>query len=711
MKQVFQSLDDGTTEVIDVPAPQVSPGHVLIRTQASIISAGTERMLIDFGRANLLSKARQQPDKVRQVIDKIQTDGLAPTLQAVRSKLGQPIPLGYANAGIVLAVGAGVHDLKPGDVVASNGPHAEVVSVPRNLVVKVPERDGAPLPPEEAAFAPIGAIALQGIRLAQPTLGERFVVTGLGLIGLLTVQLLRAQGCQVLGFDLDPTKVELATKLGAQAATISSDADPIAIAHAFARGQGVDGVIVTASTKSSEPIHQAAEMCRKRGRIVLVGVTGLELQRADFYEKELSFQVSCSYGPGRYDPAYEEKGQDYPLGFVRWTAARNFEAFLDLVADGRIDTAALLSRRYDIGNAYKAYVDLSESNDALGIALAYPKADAVPDEGLLRQRVEISALAPTRKGRGRVAVIGAGNYTQQVLLPALVDTSLELDTIVSLGGASAAQAARRFGFARASTDVDEVVADDAIDTIVITTRHDTHADLTARALDAGKHVFVEKPLAIRREELEDLVELYRKLTGEGTPPLLTVGFNRRFSPLTQRMKQLLGTIAQPKTVVATVNAGPLSADHWTQDPDVGGGRIVGEACHFVDLIRHLVGSPITEVRSTHLDTSTEDTAAITLSFEDGSIGTVHYMATGNKQFPKERVEAFAGGRVLQLDNFHSLRGYGWSHFKRYRLSRQDKGHAALVAAFVQAVQQGGPAPIAPGQLFEVSAATLEAAGR
>lgn len=707
MKQVFQSLDDGTTAVVDVPAPQVSPGHVLIRTQASVISAGTERMLIDFGRANLLSKARQQPDKVRQVIDKVQTDGLAPTLQAVRSKLSQPITLGYANAGVVLAVGAGVDDITVGDVVASNGPHAEVVSVSRNLVVKVPNRDGAPLPAEEAAFAPIGAIALQGIRLAQPTLGERFVVTGLGLVGLLTVQLLRAQGCQVLGFDLDPSKVDLAMTLGAQAVGITDNTDPVGIADAFSSGQGVDGVIVTASTKSSEPIHQAAKMCRKRGRIVLVGVTGLELQRVDFYEKELSFQVSCSYGPGRYDTAYEDKGQDYPIGFVRWTAGRNFAAFLDLVADGRVDVESLISHRYAIADAGGAYANLAESGAVLGAVLTYPAVEDAPEGQLLSRHVS-TAPADTRRGRGRVAVIGAGNYTQQVLLPALAETPAILDTIVSRGGATAAQAARKFGFARASTDVDAVFTDDQIDTVIITTRHDTHADLTLRALRAGKHVFVEKPLALRREELDEIAETYNKLATEAGAPVLMVGFNRRFSSLTVRMRQLLATVPQPKTFIATVNAGHIPADHWTQDPEVGGGRIIGEACHFIDLLRHLAGHPIVDVQSNYLNTATSDTAAIQLTFEDGSIGTVHYIATGSTKYPKERIEVFTAGRVLQMDNFRQLRGHGWRSFSSKRLFSQDKGHRAALGAFIDAIRSGGAPPIPIAEQFEVSDATLDA---
>jgi predicted dehydrogenase/threonine dehydrogenase-like Zn-dependent dehydrogenase len=708
VKQVFQSLEDGTTSVVDVPAPQLSPGHVLIRTQASIISAGTERMLVDFGRANLLDKARQQPDRVKDVVDKVRTDGLAPTVQAVRSKLGQPITLGYANAGVVVGVGRGVTDLEPGDVVASNGPHAEVVSVARNLVVKVPERDGAPLPAEEAAFAPIGAIALQGIRLAAPAIGERFVVTGLGLIGLLTVQLLRAHGCQVLGLDFDSRRLQLAQRFGAQTVDLSTAADPISAADAFAGGHGVDGVLVTASTKSSEPMHQAAEMCRKRGRIVLVGVTGLELQRADFYEKELTFQVSCSYGPGRYDPTYEEQGVDYPYGFVRWTAARNFEAFLDLVADGRVSVAPMVSHRFPEPEAAAAYTALVEDPTVLGIALSYPAVEELPQRRLLARHIGVRTSA-TRRGRGRVAVIGAGNYTQQVLLPALKQTPAQLDTIVSRGGASAAQAANKFGFARASTDVDEVMNHDAIDTVFITTRHDTHADLTMRALRAGKHVYVEKPLAIRHDELDEIERLYIQLDAEGNAPLLMVGFNRRFAPLVKVMRHNLASVAKPKVLLAVMNAGSIPANHWTQDHEIGGGRIVGEACHHLDLLQYLAGCRISRTVGTYLASASRDTAAIQLSFEDGSIGTVQYIAIGAKRYPKERITVFADGRTLELNNFRMLVGHGWPGVGKIRGRGQDKGHDGSVRAFVESAMTATRAPIDPADLFQNSRAALEAA--
>ena len=665
-------------------------------------------MLVEFGQASMLAKARQQPERVKEVLDKVATDGLSPTVRAVRSKLQQPIPLGYANAGVVLGVGRGVTDVEPGQLVASNGPHAEVVLVARNLVVPIPvSSSGADdVTAEEAAFASIGAIALQGVRLATPTLGERFVVTGLGLVGLLVVQILRAQGCQVLAIDLNRDRLQMAAKYGAATVDLSSGADPVKVAGQFTHGQGVDGVIIAAATKSNEPIHQAAQMCRKRGRIVMVGVTGLELQRSDFYEKELTFQVSCSYGPGRYDPLYEESGQDYPLGFVRWTAGRNFEAFIDLVTDGRIDVRSLVTDRYPIAEAGKGYAALTDNSSSLGIALTYPSPETAPEVSLTASTVN-TRVPGHRTGAFRVGVIGAGNYARQVLLPALASTSATLDTIVSQGGANAGLAAKEFGFARASTDVDSLFADETIDAILISTRHDTHAYLASRALEAGKHVFVEKPLALESKDVESVVRLASAEPNDGRP-ILMVGFNRRFAPLTKSMHRLLAGQGGPMALVATMNAGAMPADHWTQDRQVGGGRIVGEACHHIDMLRHLAGASIVSVGATYLEGATRDTAAIQLTFADGSIGTVLYLANGNKRFPKERVEAFVGGRILQIDNFKYMRGFGWPGFKRERLRGQDKGHVSSIAAFVTGAQTG-IAPIPLSELAEVSLASIEAA--
>ena len=705
MKQILQSLRTGDTEVAEVPAPASRRGHVLIRTSRTLVSTGTERMLVEFGRANWVEKARQQPDKVRQVLDKMRTDGVAPTVEAVFNKLDQPLTLGYCNVGRALDVGAGVGGIEAGDRVVSNGKHAEVVSVPGNLCVRVPDA----VPDDHAAFTVIGAIGLQGIRLAQPSLGESFVVTGLGLIGLVTVQLLRAHGCRVLGIDLDAAKLALARQFGAEVVNASSG-DPVAAATAFSRGRGVDGVILTAATKSSEPVHQAALMCRKRGRIVLVGVTGLELSRADFYEKELSFQVSCSYGPGRYDPSYEERGVDYPVGFVRWTEQRNFEAVLDMMAEGRLDIAPLISHRFAIDDAAQAYAIVSGSEPSLGILLEYPDAAQKPDSVARAATVSLaSGPAEAAKHKMVVAVIGSGNYATSVLIPAFREANARLKTVVSSAGVTGLHAGRKFGFEQTTTDTDSVFSDAEVNTVVIATRHDTHAELTERALAAGKHVFVEKPLALSMAELHCIEDAPR--TGA---ELLMVGFNRRFSPHVQQMKTLLATLTEQKAMVMTVNSGAIPATHWAQDPEVGGGRIVGEACHFVDLLRFIAGSRILDFQAMSMGkapglTITEDRVTITLRFEDGSIGTIHYFANGHKAMPKERLEVFVGGRVLQLDNFRRLAGYGWPGFSSMKLWRQDKGQSACVAAFARAVESGGPSPIPFDEIMEVSRVSIEAA--
>lgn len=732
LKQVLQSLKDGKTEVASVPCPGVGKGQVLIRTSRTLVSAGTERMLVDFGKANILEKARQQPDKVRMVLEKIRTDGLAPTVNAVLNKLDQPLPMGYCNAGIVMDVGADVCGFAKGDRVVCNGKHAEVVSAPMNLCAKIPDT----VSDDEAAFTVIGAIALQGIRLVQPTLGEAVVVTGLGLIGLMTVQLLRAHGCRVLGGDFDPKRLALARRFGAEVVDASGE-EVVRAADRFSRGRGADAVIITASTRSNEPVHQAALMCRKRARIVLVGVTGLELSRADFYEKELSFQVSCSYGPGRYDVNYEEKGQDYPVGFVRWTEQRNFEAVLDMMSDGRLEVKPLISHRFPIDEAVAAYALVSGREPSLGILLEYPDRGEVRDEALRRPTVRIrpltepSSAAAGRETRPTVAFIGAGNYANAVLIPAFKAAGVRLKSVASQGGVSGVHAARKFGFEEARTDTDGLFADRDIDAVVITTRHSDHARLVCRALEAGKHVFVEKPLALRLGELAEIEQAYGRLmpqesgedrTGESQDPspatqrpsgerarrcVLMVGFNRRFAPQVQKIKSLLNVVKEPKAFVMTVNAGAIPPNHWTQDRTVGGGRIIGEACHFIDLLRFLAGAPIVRCRSNGMDSLSGDTLNIDLKFTDGSIGTVHYFANGTKSFAKERLEVFAGGRVLQLDNFRRLAGFGWPRFRRMNLWWQDKGQRACAAAFVRALNEGTDAPIPFEELIEVSRATIE----
>lgn len=701
MKQILQNLSTGKTELIEAPVPQVGRGQVLTDSVVSLISTGTERMLVDFGKAGLVSKARQQPDKVRQVFDKVTTDGLFTTVDAVRSKLSQPIPLGYCNVGIVKQ--SRTPRFQVGDRVVSNGPHADVVNVAQNLCARIP--DG--VSDDSAAFVVVASIGLQGIRLASPTLGENFVVIGVGLIGLLTVQMLRAQGCRVLAVDFDTEKLKLAQKFGAEICNPARGEDPIAAGFAFSKAQGVDGVIVTASTNSSEPIRQAAKMCRKRARIVLVGVAGLELNRADFYEKELSFQVSCSYGPGRYDPAYEESGNDYPIGFVRWTEQRNFEAVLELLSSGALDVSSLITHKVAFEEAPKAYELLSSDKAALGILLTYPHP--VEPRHSTSVTLQASDSMPLASGKPVVGFIGAGNYASRMLIPAFNSAGAQLHAIASTGGTNAVLHGRAGGFRTATSDTNSLIDDKAINTIAIVTRHNNHAQLTAQALRAGKHVFVEKPLALNHDELEEVQAAYAVSNQH-----LMVGFNRRFAPQVQTMKRLLSSVGEPKSFVMVMNAGAIPPDHWTQNSTVGGGRIVGEACHYIDLMRFLAGAPIVSVNARRMGDNdsheiTEDKASITLGFKDGSFGTIHYLANGGASFAKERVEVFAAGRTLQLDNFLKLKGYNWPKFKKQNLWRQDKGQNNCAAAFVEAVEAGGTAPIPVDELFEVAKVSIDIA--
>jgi predicted dehydrogenase/threonine dehydrogenase-like Zn-dependent dehydrogenase len=706
VKQILQSLKNGSTEVAEVPCPAVKRGHLLVRTSRTLVSAGTERMLVEFGKAGWIEKARQQPDKVRMVVNKIKTDGLMPTLEAVLNKLDQPLPLGYCNVGRVMEVGGGLIGHAPGDRVVSNGKHAEAVCVPINLTARVPDN----VSDDEAAFTVLGAIALQGIRLVQPSLGETVVVTGLGLIGLVTVQLLRSHGCRVLGLDFDPEKLALAKKLGAEVVHVGAGQDPVAAAQAFSRGRGVDAVIITAANKSNEPMHQAALMCRKRGRIVLVGVVGLELSRADFFEKELTFQVSCSYGPGRYDPSYEEKGNDYPVGFVRWTEQRNFEAVLDMMSDGRLDVKPLISHRFKIEDAIEAYELISGGPPSLGILLEYPDASAKPEAEVRRTSVELPKPAtPPAKANASIGFIGSGNYATGVLIPAFKAAGARLRTVASSGGVSGLHAGRKFGFESTTTDTDGVFRDPAVNAIVISTRHDSHASMVCQALRAGKHVFVEKPIALKTEELREIEAARAEAMAKGASPLVMVGFNRRFAPQVVKLKSLLRGANGPKSFIMTANAGAIPAEHWTQDRDVGGGRIVGEGCHFIDLLRFLAGERIVRVRAHAMAAKSDDTVSIELGFADGSIGTVHYFANGPKSFPKERLEVFAQGRVIQLDNFRRMTGFDWPKFKSMNLWSQDKGQKACAAAFVDAVASGGASPIPFEELIEVAEATIAAA--
>jgi predicted dehydrogenase/threonine dehydrogenase-like Zn-dependent dehydrogenase len=703
MKQLLQSLRDGSTELCEVPAPSVSKGQNLIRTSTSLVSAGTERMLVEFGKSNLIQKARSQPDKVKMVLAKAKTDGVVATIDAVRSKLDQPITLGYCNVGTI--IDAQAEGFAAGDRVVSNGQHAEIVLVSKHLCARIPDN----VSDEAASFTVLAAIGLQGIRLAQPTIGEAVVVAGLGLIGLLTVQMLRAQGCRVLGIDFDPKRLELARSFGADTLNLGAGENVLSKAEAFSRGAGVDAVIITAATPSNEPISQAAKMCRKRGRIILVGVVGLDLSRADFYEKELTFQVSCSYGPGRYDSNYENKGQDYPVGYVRWTEQRNFEAVLDLIASGALQLEPLISHRFDLSEGKKAMELITSDEPALGILLQYPR-----DEAFITPVRRVSLLEESETlvdtSSGRVAFLGSGNYASRVLIPAFKAAGASLQSVVSSGGISSVHFGNKFGFKDAATDVDAILSDEKIDTIVIATRHNLHAKQVLSALDSGKHVFCEKPLCLTLDELEVIQIKASQVPSQN----LMVGFNRRFAPQIVKMKELLTPLSEPKSIVITVNAGYIPPDHWTHDKAIGGGRIIGEVCHFIDLARHLVGYPITnyEIVAMQNDISMnklDDNVSFTLQFTDGSVATVLYMANGERGFPKERIEVFVAGRVLQLDNFLKLRGWGWDKFKKMNLWRQDKGVDACVTAFLSGTKGKAPIAIPTAEIIEISRCSIELA--
>lgn len=702
MLQVFQDLRDGHTKLLDIPKPLSKDGHLIIRTKRTVVSAGTERMLVNFGKAGYLEKARQQPDKVKMVLNKIRTDGLLPTVQAVKSKLDQPLPMGYCNAGIVLE--SNVNSFKPGDRVVSNGPHAELIRSPEMLCAKIPDN----VDDESAAFTVLASVALQGIRLLNPTIGETVVVSGLGLIGLIAVQILKANGCKVLGVDFDEAKCKLAEDFGAQTVNLSSGQDLLSTANLFSEGNGIDAVLITASTESNEPMSQAANMLRKRGRIVLVGVVGLELSREELYDKEITFQVSCSYGPGRYDEEYEVNGNDYPIGFVRWTEGRNFRAVLDMMASGTLNISPLITHRFDFNDAIIAYEHL-ESSDTLGIVLEYHKDET----DLNKREVVLSNFNDTFTQTNTVCgFLGGGNYASRILIPAFKKSGAQLHTLVTSGGASAVIQGKKNGFKIASTDSSSISKSENINTVVIATQHNLHATQVMDAIKQGKNVFVEKPLAINKSELLQIKDVYNSNTLK--KPRLMLGFNRRFSPHIVKLKSLLDAQADSKAFLLTVNAGAIPMDHWTQNLEIGGGRIIGEGCHFIDLLRFLAKSPIIDFQASKLRKSsgletTDDKVMINLMFEDGSFGTIHYLANGGKRFPKERLEVFCNDAVIQLDNFKKMRGFGWKGFNKMNLLSQDKGQFQCIKAFVDSIEKGKDAPISFDEIYEVSEYSIKIA--
>lgn len=678
MKQIIQDLKSGATVLEEVPVPQVKSGYVLIQTTRTLVSLGTERMLVEFGKANLIDKARQQPDKVKQVLDKIKTDGLQPTLEAVFNKLGQPLPLGYCNVGKVVAVGRGVTEFVVGDRVASNGNHAEYVCVPKNLVAKIPDN----VTDEEATFTVIGSIGLQGIRLLNPQLGECVVVVGLGLIGLVAAELLKANGCKVIGVDFDQQKVDIAKNKGIYAINPKNGIDPVKYVEEITGGVGADGVLITASAKGDEVIHQACLMSRKRGRVVLVGVIGLNMRRDDFYKKELSFQVSCSYGAGRYDEEYENKGHDYPLAYVRWTEKRNFETILGAISSKILDVQPLITEEVELANYAEIYGDMRKHGSIASI-LKFSADSTI-------ERVVPVGENRTMVGSGKLGIIGAGNFASATIIPALQKVNAPIKYIASAQGLTAKVLAKKAKAENATSDYRVMLNDPEVNTVIITTRHNLHASMVMETLEAGKSVFVEKPLCLNEEELQNIENAYMKANDNIT---LTVGFNRRFSPFAVKMKALVG--GGPKNIVATMNAGYIPPEVWVQDMEVGGGRIIGEACHFIDLCSFLADSKVIAVCVNALGENPQentDNVSILLKYENGTNAVINYFANGSKSYAKERVEVFSQEKVLVLDNWRRLEGFGVKGFSKMT-GIMDKGHKRQFALLNERVQKGGEALI------------------
>jgi predicted dehydrogenase/threonine dehydrogenase-like Zn-dependent dehydrogenase len=710
MKQVLQQARTGAILVAEVPAPQLLPGCVLVRIAASLVSAGTERASSEFARKNLFQKAQARPDLLREVVAKVRRDGLLSAVQAVRSRLDQPTALGYSSGGTVVEVDDGVADIAVGDRVACAGAgiavHAEVACVPRLLVAKIPDRGSTSF--EEAAFATVGAVALHGIRTADVKLGDAVAVIGLGLLGQLTVQLLKVAGCRVLGMDIAPDRAELAARLGADG-VCSSAAEFRELCASFTGGFGADAIIITAETPSSEPVNLAAQIARDRAVVVAVGSVGMELERPRYYEKELDFRISRSYGPGRYDAVFEQKGRDYPIGHVRWTETRNMEGFLQFLADGKLDLKPLITHRFPIEEAGRAYELISggTAERSLGVLFTYS------EQASISRRLELASATRTSAagspGSIAVGLLGPGSFAMSTLLPAMQQVSgMDLIAVSAATGAHSRHAADKFHFRYCTTDESEIFADANINTVVIATRHHLHARQVLAALGAGKHVFCEKPLCLTKDELADIVQAC-SASSHAKPSALMVGFNRRFAPMAKQMKAFLD-VREPLAMNYRVNAGALPADHWTNDPEVGGGRILGEVCHFVDFLSFIAGSHPVEVQVRPLPSASrrdDESVLISLRFADGSEGTIHYLINGDRSFSKERIEVFGGGAVAALEDFRRLE---MTRFGRKSTAtarwRQDKGHRGEWQAFADCLRSGSSAPIPFQSIVSTTLTTL-----
>ena len=725
MKQVIQHIKTGKTNLVDVPVPNLLPGNLLVRTTNSLVSAGTERMVVDFARKNLLQKARSRPEQVKKVLDKARREGVLSSWEAVSNRLDQPIALGYSCSGTVIDFGSDIHDFHPEDRVACAGGgyacHSEVVCVPENLVVKLPDAVGF----ESAAFTTLGAIALQGIRLTEAKLGEKVAIIGLGLLGQLAVQILKAAGCMVTGMDLQPERAKLALQLGIDA--VATEVDEFEnLCMQSSSGYGVDAVLITAATQSNQPVEVAGQIARKKGIVVAVGAIGMNIPRKVYYQKELDFRISTSYGPGRYDPEYEEKGHDYPYAYVRWTEHRNMQAFVQLLVEEKVNTQPLVTHRFPIDDAPKAY-DLiagETSEHSLGIILTYSGTSDLERSVSLRQtniaslqkmQTLVSFVKLQRIGLG---VIGAGGYANGELLPALKRIKkIDLIGISSAGGLSARASGDRFGFSYCTTDTQRLLSDSSIDLVAILTRHHLHAQQVVTALQAGKHVFVEKPLCLTLDELQEIIAVYQAIqdsnssgSSEFSFPYLMVGFNRRFAPFVTILKQHLIQIQEPLMIYYRINAGFIPSDHWTQDPKEGGGRLLGEGCHFVDILIHLAGCKVRQVTTYSLDDSgqyCQDNLTIVLEFINGSVGVISYVANGNPSFGKEYLEVFGGGLAAQMEDYRVLNIYhGRKRIKQSAKLRQDKGRRVEWQALVDYFTDNGPVPMIFEDIVHSTVVTL-----
>jgi predicted dehydrogenase/threonine dehydrogenase-like Zn-dependent dehydrogenase len=701
MKQLLQNVHNGQTSIVEVPVPSVKARYALVKTACSLVSAGTERMVVEFAEKNLVQKAASRPDLVKQVLAKAQREGILPTIEATFNRLDRPMTLGYSSAGTITEVGAGMEGFAVGDRVACGGggfaAHAEYDRVPRNLLVKLP----AAVDFESASFTTLGAVAMQGFRLAEPQLGEQVCVIGMGLLGLLAGQIARAAGCPVFGIDLSAQRIELAHEMGFAAATREGCEEA---ALAFTHNRGFDVVLICADAASNDPIELAGRLARDHGKVVAIGAVGLNIPRKIYYEKELDFKVSRSYGPGRYDSTYEEGGQDYPLGYVRWTEGRNMQSFVELLASGQVNVKPLITHRFDIEQAPQAYelITGKTGQPFLGVLLTYP---VMVESATPQRKVIVNPAAPA-VSPVKVGVLGAGNYATATFLPALKKSGLgERVGIASAAGLTAQIAARRFGFQFASSDEEDILKNPDLNTVVLLTRHQEHAHEILTALEQHKNVYCEKPLALNAEELAQIETAMQKANS-----LLTVGFNRRFAPFAVQLKQFFTGASEPLYIHYRANAGFLPATHWLHDPAQGGGRIIGEGCHFIDFATFLAGSLPVAVRAVALPDGGKyhsDNVSMTFRFANGSLAVVDYLANGNKNTSKERVEVFGEGKIGFLDDFRTLDLTSENkHVHQHASLRQEKGHRQSWEAFCQAIQNGTGPSIPYAELLAVTRASF-----